>query len=156
MPADVIPRIEQIYPGYQWTVNTEPPPFSRLTKPLSRCRVALISSGGVYHQDQEPFDVEGKGDQTFREIPKDVDVRDLRVIHKGYNTTDTERDVNCVFPIERFRELEAAGVIGELASPTYTFMGRVFSRKALQKEMAPALAEKLVAAGVDIFYLVPI
>ena len=156
MPADVIPRIEKIYPGYQWTVNTDPPPFTRLTKPLSQCRVALISSGGVYHKDQEPFDVAGKGDRTFREIPKDVDVSDLRVIHKGYNTTDAERDVNCVFPIERFRELEAEGFIGELASPTYTFMGRVFSRKALQYDLAPALADKLVADRVDIFYLVPI
>ena len=38
-----------------------------------------------------------------------IDVTELAVSHDYYDHVDAERDVNCVFPIERFRELEAEG-----------------------------------------------
>ncbi|RMF86778.1 MAG: hypothetical protein D6736_14345 [Nitrospinota bacterium] len=141
------------FPDYRWSVY-DSSPWTPLTKPLRDCRVALISSGGVYHKTQPPFNPE-KNDLTFREIPKAVDPAELLISHDHYDHTDAEKDINCIFPIERFRELEAEGIIGSLADPNYTFMGRIFKRTALREEMTPALIAKLKAQEVDVLFLVP-
>jgi D-proline reductase (dithiol) PrdB len=64
-------------------------------------------------------------------------------------------DVNCIFPIERFRELEEEGYIGELAPVNYTIMGRIFRRTALQNEIALEITKRLKKEGVNVFLLVP-
>jgi len=154
MVVKFIERVAAVYPGYQWTKN-ETSPWTPLTKPVNQCKVALISSGGVHLKNQPPFDVAGKGEAVFREIPKNVQVKDLTISHQAYNHNDADKDVNCIFPIERFRELEQEGFIGTLADTHFTFMGRVFSRTALQKQMAPQLARRLHDMSVDLFYMVP-
>jgi D-proline reductase (dithiol) PrdB len=53
------------------------------------------------------------------------------------------------------RELEAAGLIGELADPAYSFMGGVYSARKVRDELAPKIADELKRAHVDAFYLVP-
>ena len=106
-----------------------------------------------YHKDQHPFHI--KDDTSYREVPKGANVDDLRVVHFGYRTDDARRDPNCVFPIERMRELEAEGVIGEFADPAYSFMGGVYSARKVRDELAPRLVERLKAGAVDVLYLVP-
>jgi D-proline reductase (dithiol) PrdB len=61
-----------------------------------------------------------------------------------------------VFPIERMRELEAEGVIGELADPAYTCMGGIYSARRVRNELVPAVVDSVVRAGVDLFFLVPV
>ncbi len=155
-PVDYIPITRAMYPNdppYQWATN-ETAPFTPLAKPLTKCKVAFISSGGVYHKSQIPFDPVSN-DLTFREIPKDVSVQELRISHNAYDHTDAEKDINCIFPIERFRELEDEGFIGQLSSRNYTFMGRIFRRTQLQKEMTPQIAQMLQQDGVNAFLLIP-
>ncbi len=156
MPVAYIPAVRAKYwdqPPYQWTTN-ESSPWTPFTKDLAKCRVALISSSGVHLKDQQPFE-NVKNDTTFREIPKDVAVRDLRISH-FFQQPDAEQDINCTFPIERLRELEREGFIGELAPTVYTCMGRIFVRSKLIKEMAPWLIEQLRKNGVDAALLVPV
>ncbi len=141
------------FPPYRWVAN-ESAPWARLEKPLEGCRVALLSSGGVYHKDQIPFNPD-RDDLTFREIPKDVDVKELRIEHNNYDHRDAEQDVNCVFPIERFRELEAEGYIGELAPTSYTLMGRIFRLTALRTELTPQIVQKLKEEQADALFAVP-
>ena len=121
-------------------------------------RSALISSSGIYRKDQAPFD-DVKNDLTWREIPTDVDPVALRISHFSKNAKAVT-DVNTVFPSRRLRELATEGFIGELASPAFTFMGRIFARTRLQKEMAPALLHRLHhrlhATEVDAALLVPV
>ncbi len=144
----------QGFPPYQWVEN-ETAPFTPLTKELRKCRVALLSTGGFYIRGkQDPFNPT-KNDLTFREIPKDIDVRELAISHENYDHTDAERDVNCVFPIERFRELGKEGYIGELSPVNYTIMGRIFRLTVLKNELAPQLLNGLKAQRVDVFFLVP-
>ena len=144
----------QGFPPYEWLVNGLPP-FSPFVKALEDCRVALLSTGGFYVRGkQEPFDPE-KNDMGFREIPKAVDVRDLAVSHNYYDHSDAEMDINCVFPIERLREMEADGYIGEVAPANYTIMGRIFRRTALVNETAREIAESLKRQEADVFFLVP-
>ena len=68
---------------------------------------------------------------------------------------DAERDVNCVFPLERMRELEAAGVIGELVDPAFSFMGGIYSARKVRDELAPQIVDELKRAHADAFFLVP-
>lgn len=145
----------QGFPPYEWTVN-ETAPFTPFDKKLEECRVALLSTGGVYIKGKQPAFDPDKNDLTFREIPKDIDVTELAISHNNYDRTDAEKDINCVFPIERFRELEAEGYIGEFAPVAYTIMGRIFRRTALQNDMAPELLRRLKEGRVDAFFLVPV
>ena len=53
------------------------------------------------------------------------------------------------------RELEADGMIGELADPAYSFMGGIYSARKVREELAPKIADELKKAHIDAFYLVP-
>lgn len=155
-PVAYIEQIRRLYanePPYQWTVNLTSP-WTPTVKPVRECRIALISSGGIYHISQEPFNPV-KNDLTFREIPKTADLAELRISHYSRNARDV-KDLNTIFPLERFRELEAQGRIGALASIAFTFMGRIFTRTRLQKEMAPHLIGRLRELRTDAALLVPV
>lgn len=140
-------------PPYQWTVN-ETAPWTPITKPLSESKVVLIASGGIYPKDDSPFN-SIKNDLSFREIPRDVDVKNLRISHDFYDHADAERDINCVFPIERLRELEEEGFIGKLSETHFTFMGRIFKKTSLLNEMIPPLVKNLKERSIDLAFLVP-
>ncbi len=123
MPVEYIPRTRELYSGYtpyRWVVNADTPPWTPLAKPIAECKVALMSSGGILYRDQPRFHRE---DASYRRIPKDARQSDLDVWHFGYPTADAAADANCVFPLERLREFEAEGVIGELSDPAFSFMG---------------------------------
>ena len=156
MPVAYIPRTRELYAGYtpyRWVIN-EDTPWTPLTKPLSKCRVALISSGGIHHKDQMPFHLRDNI-SSYDKIPRDVDIEDLCISHFGYRTDDARKDPNCVFPIEGMRELEAKGVIGKFADPAYTFMGGIYSARKVREELAPNLIRELIANRIDVSYLVP-
>lgn len=155
MPIAYIPRTRELYseyPAYRWVVN-ESAPFAPLAKPIARSRLGLITSGGIYHRYQPRFRRE---DTTYRRIPKQAKAEELRIWHFGYLTRDAEADVNCVFPLERMREAEAEGLIGELADPAYSFMGGIYSARLVTEELAPRLVEELLRARVEALFLVPV
>lgn len=154
MPISYIPRTRERYadyPPYRWVTNTEAP-WTPLPKPIKECRLALVSSGGFYLKSQLPF---GENDTSYRKIPRDTDPADLRIYHHGYRDADADRDPNCVFPLDRLRELEAAGVIGSLVDPAITFVVNYSARKELE-ERAPMIVAELKAAGADAALLVPV
>ncbi len=140
-------------PPYQWSAFQDAP-FTPMKKALKESRMGLVSSCGVYQKDQPPFDP-NKNDLTFREIPTTVDAETLRIAHDFYDRTDARQDVNCVFPVERFRELVAEGFIGTFVSPAYSFMGRIFMRRELQGQLIPALIQKFMESKLDGLFLVP-
>jgi len=106
------------------------PPLSGLTAPRgskSEMRVALLTAAGVHLQNQKPFDMlNPQGDSSYRVIPGEVDLADLVITHDYYDHSAADQDVNCVFPIERLRELVAAGELGEVAPRHVGFMGHIF------------------------------
>lgn len=154
MPIAYIERTRERYaqyPPYRWAVNTDAP-WTPLAKPLRECRVALISSGGFYLKDQPPFQ---EDDASIRVIPKAADPKDLRIYHHGYRDADADRDPNCVFPLERLRELEALGVIGELASSAISFVTLYSARREVE-ERAPKILAALRAMAAEAALLVPV
>lgn len=155
-PVNYIPLTRAAFPDqppYQWSFFTEAP-WTPLTKPLEDARLALISSGGVFLEGQEPFDPV-KNDLSFRKIPRDVTLDKFGISHNFYDHRDASIDPNCVFPLERLRELEKEGLIGSLAPTGYSFMGRCFKRREFIGELAPQILAGLQAEEVDVFLLVP-
>jgi hypothetical protein len=51
----------QGFPPYSWTVNHDAP-LTPLGRPLSQCRVALLTSGGVSHCAARPFNPLARND----------------------------------------------------------------------------------------------
>lgn len=154
MPIAYIQRTREryaAYPPYHWAQNHEAP-WTPLPKPIKDCRLALLSSGGLYLPDQPSFH---DNDASYRRIPRDADVDTLRVYHHAYRDDDVDRDPNCVFPLDRLRELAAAGVIGELADFALTFL-TLYSERREVGERAPRIVAELQEMAVEAALLVPV
>ena len=161
-PADAvsyIDRTRELYASqtpYRWVVHDperEPPPWTPVTRPLTESRIALIASGGVHRDDQEPFHF--RDDTSHREIPMDTDPARLRVAHFGYDIRDAQLDPGCVLPLRALRDLAAAGVVGEPASEALSFMGGIYSARRVREELAPRVRDWVLRQRADLAYLVP-
>ena len=140
------------------TVQTRGVPWTPPRKLLSECKVALVTTAGVHHRDQPPFDMHDReGDPSFRVIDAFRPASDLMITHDYYNHSDADQDINIVFPVERLKELEREGVIGQAARFHYAFMGHIVGRhiKTLVNESAPDVTGKLKADAIDIVLLTP-
>ncbi|MGI8546842.1 MAG: glycine/sarcosine/betaine reductase selenoprotein B family protein [Gemmatimonadaceae bacterium] len=163
-PVDVNRR--QLRPGLWDTVNERYPgsmidkkdfvPLARLTKPLSECRVAFVSTAGVQPRGTLPFDVvHPVGDYTFRQVPSSARVEDLEIHQLKYPTMGANRDLNVIFPIERLRELAADGTIGSLTENFYSFIGYNMDPERLERTLAEDIADAVSAEGADIALCAP-
>ena len=158
-PVDYIPRITAQYSGlgygeYQWLESQNAPAWTPLTKPLPDSKVGLICTGGIYAAGQTAFHF--KDDTTYRTIPTDVDVEDLRATHFAYDLTDARKDINVVFPVEQLRTMVDEGVIDSIAPDAYTLMGGIYSTRRVREELIPALVDRVLADDVDVVLLVPV
>jgi D-proline reductase (dithiol) PrdB len=144
----------QGFPPYQWSVY-ESSPWTPFQKPLKEATVSLVSSAGIFREDQEPFEPWAVNDLSYREISKETPLNRLRLHHNYFDHRDALKDLNCVFPLERLREMEGAGVIGRLAQTAITLgMGRLYKRTALQRETVPRMIEVLRRQDTDAVLLV--
>ncbi len=88
-------------------VKSDTIPWTPISKSLSECKIALLTTGGVHLKDDLPFNMEDKdGDPSFRRIPSSIDPSDLTITHDYYNHSDADKDINLVFPIEILRNLQ--------------------------------------------------
>jgi len=128
--------------------------WTKLEKPLSQIRVALITTSGLHFRDEAGFDFT---DATFRPIPGDADASNLVMSHSSANfdRSGFSEDVNLVFPIARFRELAAQGTIGSVADIHYSFMGAGLMPEAYE-ESAAQVAGLLKQDQVDAVFLTPV
>lgn len=158
-PVDYIERTREQYsalgyPVYKWIESETPPPFCALRKPISECRLGLVASGGIYVEGQVAFHF--KDDLSYREIDTETPTEKLRATHFAYDLSDARSDPNVVFPLDRLRELVAAGEIGSLSPRAYTFMGGIYSARKVRETLAPAICERLRQDEVDIALMVPV
>ncbi len=159
-PIKYVDALDQYYgslgnPPYRWTVN-DSAPLHRLEKKLTDATVALLTSGGISQCSMPAFDPDARNDHRLDAIDNGVDSQTFQIHDSYYDHRDAESDLNCVFPIDRLRELASAGEIGQVASRMWSgFMGRIYNRTKLMEESAPAFIEKLRQDEVDILVTGP-
>ena len=121
--------------------------------PLSRRRLALISTAGLHHRADRPFEV---GASDYRVIPANTVANDLIMTHisTNFDRIGFQQDINVVFPLDRLRELVDRNIIGSLANYHYSFMG---ATDPCQFEgTARSLARIMKNDGVNAALLVPV
>ena len=133
-------------------------PWTHARKPLARCRVAVVTTAGVHHRSQSPFDMrDPEGDPSFRILQADRIGTDYRITHDYYDHADADRDFNIVMPLDRIRELVEAGHLGSLTPTHYSFMGHIDGPHVatLEREILPQLIARLRAESPDFVFLTP-
>lgn len=138
--------------------ESEDIPWTPVEKLLRDSKVAVVTTAGVHHRDQEPFDMgDPNGDPSYRVIDTRKPLADLMITHDYYDHTDADKDLNIVFPIERLREFEREGLVGTVADTHYGFMGHIDGPHiaTLIRQTAPEVATKLKDDGVDAVLLTP-
>jgi len=115
---------------------------------LADARLALVTTAALHVRGAPPFT---GGHQGFRAIAGDTPLANIMLSHSsiGFDRSDVQRDLNVAFPLDRARELVAAGEIGSLASTHYAFLGAQRSYDGILQESGPAVARALRDDGVD-------
>ena len=129
-------------------------PFAPLRTPLTRCRVAIVTTAGLHRRGDRPF---SPGDPTYRIIPSDTPSPDIVQSQTsiGFDRTPIMRDINISFPIDRLRELSARGEVGGLAPSCYSFLGAQRDLGRIETDTAPEVARRMRDEAVDIALVTP-
>ena len=130
------------------------PSLTPLDKPLSECRVMIVSSAGVHLATDAGF--KHDNDLTFRRIPQLVPAGQLRVSHPSPVRRAGEADINVVHPYERLEELADEGFIGEVSPYHLAISGGIKKLTELVTELAPAMAADAKLAEPDLLLVVPL
>ena len=128
-----------------WVVNS---------KPLSEKKIAIITTAGLNFREDNNFEF---ADSSYRALPRDLASSDILMTHASvnYDRGGFQEDINVVFPVDRFKELESEGVIGRLADVNYSFMGGGMLPDVYEANVR-GLAKLLKADGVDAAFIVPV
>ena len=140
---------------YPFVGNTRSP-FTPLRRALPMLNLALISSAGAYIDGTDPFDTSAPdGDFSFREIPSEIDLSDLRFAARGYELRFVQQDPNVQVPLARLAEFRANRVIGQLSSVFWSFCGFIPDAARLADKMLPKVVERLKRYEVQAALLIP-
>lgn len=115
-------------------------PFTPFVGKLEDASICLVSTAAVRTRDDAPFRTDG--DTSWRVIPGDAEAKDLRYDDTHYDHACVERDLNCVFPIDRVRELAAEDRIGGLTSRHFS-LGYSQALRELREKTVPALVREV-------------
>ena len=163
-PIPYLSRIRDYYQAlgygapYQWAHFAEVP-FTPLAKPLSSCRVALVTTAAPYQPD--------RGDQgpgaPYNASAKFYDVYsgdtatdpDLRISHVAIDRDHTTgEDINSYFPLGALHEAAARGRIAGLTGRFHGAPTNRSQRITTEKD-APEIVARCKADGADVAILVP-
>lgn len=133
-------------------------PWCPVEKPLERSKIALVTTAGIHHGNQQAFDMmDAMGDPSFRIIDPETIAEDYRVTHDYYDHRDADRDLNIVFPITRLKEMLAERCVGAVSEMHFSFMGHITGHHVgtLVSRTAPQVARMLKDMKVDAVLLTP-
>jgi hypothetical protein len=115
-------------------------PFTPFERMLEDAPICIVSTAGVRIASDPPFQVEG--DATWRVIPGEVEAKDLRYDDAHYDHACVDVDMNCVFPIDRVRELAAERRVGGLTGRHFS-LGYSQALRELRERTIPALVREV-------------
>jgi D-proline reductase (dithiol) PrdB len=134
-------------------------PGTRLRKPLTEARVALVTTAAFFRPDQLPFDISVRGgDYSYRIIPVDTDLSTLQIAHRSdaFDIRGIASDKNLALPLDRLKSLVKDGIIGSVAPRHFSFMGSIAAPGRLIAKTAPEVARMLLEDTVDAVLLTPV
>ncbi len=141
---------------YEWAHNDNAP-FTRLRKPLSECRVGVITTAARFQPDKgdqgprAPYNNSAKFHAVYTD-PIDQQ-HDLRISHIGYDRANTvPEDIDAYFPLARLKEFVAEGRIGSLA-PRFYGLPTLRSQRSTVERDAPEVLRLCREDGVDVAVL---
>ncbi len=115
-------------------------PFTPFAGRLEDATICLVSTAAVRTKDDPPFRTDG--DTTWRVIPAETEAKDLRYDDTHYDHACVDRDMNCVFPIDRVRELAVEGRVGGLTARHFS-LGYSQALRELREKVIPALVREI-------------
>ena len=133
-------------------------PWSPIKKPLVESKIALVTTAGIHHPYQEPFDMDDpSGDSTYRIIDTQTIEDDYLITHDYYDHRDADKDLNIVYPVTRLKEMAAGGIVGSVARYHFSFMGHIRDSHLdnLLETYAPQVTNRLVQDQIDGVLLTP-
>ncbi|MDP6706821.1 MAG: glycine/sarcosine/betaine reductase selenoprotein B family protein [Alphaproteobacteria bacterium] len=141
---------------YEWA-HFDEVPFTPLAKPLSECRVTIVSTSDVHMKDDQA--AQGEFNSMLGNvysIPSDTPVEKLFSRQEHFDTHATHiEDVDSYFPLTRLHELAAAGKIGSVAARSHGVFTSYSSRKTLEQD-GPEVVRRCREDGVDVALMTPI
>jgi D-proline reductase (dithiol) PrdB len=143
---------------YQWA-HFEDTPFTPLTKPLSECRLGLVTTSDIAvlseSGERERFDAETLVGNVYS-IPSDVAVGRLYSRNEHYDRFETNlNDVNSYCPLTRLREFAAEGRIGSFAGRFHGVYTSYSKRLTMERD-APEVLKRCREDEVDAVILTPV
>ncbi len=138
---------------YKWAGHNDAP-FTPLSKPLSECRVGLVTTayflpdGFVYRVPADLPRVPATAP------PEKVDTLNTQYLSWAKDETHTD-DPNSFVPLERMREQVEAGRIGSLSERIYCLPTQFSHRRTLTQD-APQVLEWMREDDVDLAVMVPL
>ena len=115
-------------------------PFTPFQGRLEDATVCIVSTAGVRTKGDPPFNTEG--DTSWRVIPAEAEGKDLRYDDSHYDHACVDRDMNCVFPLDRVRELAAEGRVGGLTARHFS-LGYSQALREMREKTIPALVHEI-------------
>ena len=128
-------------------------PFTPLAKPLSACRVGLVTTGEMAIRNAPPPVAEDDPARDPYALPTDTPVATLYSRKTAYDRyATTLDDVDSYLPLTRLRELAAGGRIAALAPRFQTAYSQYSQRKTLNVD-APMILAQMREDRVDVAVL---
>ena len=131
----------QGFPAYQWTVNVDAP-WTPLAKPLAHCAVSMLTSGGISRACAAPWNPSARNDLRLDEVDRDAPSNDFQIHDDYYDHRAADRDLNCVFPIDRVRELAHERRVSGLTERHFS-LGYSQALRELRDKTIPALVREV-------------
>lgn len=131
-------------------------PFTPARRALPMLNLALISSAGAYIDGTEPFNAFAPArDLSFREIPTQVELKELRFAARGYDPAAVQQDGNAQVPLDRLFEFASNGIIGQLNEVFWSFSGFIPDAATFAEDKVPWLVERVKRYEVQAALLIP-
>jgi len=166
---DYIPYIDRTHDyyrsqGYEKTYNyahNEDIPFTPLEKPLSECRVTLVTTASFLLLDEEGHPLEalkmlGTNELEVFTAPSDWPSDRIVSTSEDHDRYQTEmKDVNAFFPITRLQEFLKEGMFGSLSKNFYRTLPNYSHRKTMEVD-GPEILRQCLEDQVDVALLTPV
>ncbi len=138
---------------YQWAAHDDAP-FAKLSKPLSECKIGLVTTSYFL-----PGDFEYRVPSDLPRVPALADRSELDSLDNQYlswakDETHTD-DLGSFLPLAQADRLVTEGRIGAVSDKVYCLPTQ-YSHRQTQRRDTPQLIEWMKDDGVDVAVMIPL